>query len=292
MPTGLENLKIYQMARQLELRVFELTKKFPKDEFFRSIDQVRRSSSSITNNIAEAYNKQSIKEKIRIFNDIAKGEANETRANLEMTLRKGFHKDQILIDDYTQLIKGISGFVNFLRGSDQNPKLKNLKTSKLRPVLAVDPGFDRIGLAIMKLEENKPKLLFSECFKTDSKKARPERLLSIGKRIKSAIQKWQPEALAIETLFFNTNITSAIGVAEARGIIIYESAEAGLEIFEYSPQAIKIAVTGYGKADKIQMETMVKKLANLPAKSSKRLDDEVDAIALGITYIVSHRNIN
>ena len=160
-----------------------------------------------------------------------------------------------------------------------------------KTVLAIDPGFDRIGLAVMMLERGKPKLLFSQCLKTDSKKVRSERLLAIGQKIKDVIKKWQPEALAVETLFFNTNITSAIGVAEARGIIIYEAAKAGMEIFEYGPQAIKIAVTGYGKADKVQMATMVKKLVNLPEKSSKRLDDEVDAIAVGITHLATKKGI-
>lgn len=158
-------------------------------------------------------------------------------------------------------------------------------------ILAIDPGFDRIGLAVMKLERGKPKLLFSECFKTNAKKVRSERLLAIGKEIKSTVAKWKPEDLAIETLFFNTNITSAIGVAEARGIIIYEATRADMEVFEYSPQSIKIAVTGYGKADKMQMETMVKRLVNLPTKLSKRLDDEVDAIALGITHLATQKSI-
>ncbi|MDZ4205627.1 MAG: crossover junction endodeoxyribonuclease RuvC [Patescibacteria group bacterium] len=162
--------------------------------------------------------------------------------------------------------------------------------SDSRRVLAVDPGFDRIGLAVMKLERDTLKLLFSECLKTDSKKARPERLLSIGRRIKDVIEKWRPATLAIETLFFNTNITSAIGVAEARGIIIYEATKAGMKIFEYGPQTIKIAVTGYGRADKVQMESMVKKLVDLPRKSLKRLDDEVDAIAVGITHLASKKD--
>ncbi len=158
-------------------------------------------------------------------------------------------------------------------------------------ILAIDPGFDRIGLAVMKLERDGPKLLFSECLKTDSKKARPERLFSIGRRIKEVIKKWRPETLAIETIFFNTNTTSAVGVAEARGIIIYEAIGAGMEIFEYGQQTIKIAVTGYGKADKIQMANMVKKLIDLPKKSSKRLDDEIDAIALGITHLATKKGI-
>ena len=158
-------------------------------------------------------------------------------------------------------------------------------------VLAIDPGFDRIGIAMMRLEKENLVLLFSECLKTNSKKTRPERLLTIGERVKELIKKWKPKTLAIETLFFNTNTTSALGVAEARGVIVFESIRTGLEIFEYGPQTIKIAVTGYGKADKIQMETMVKKLVTLPEKKSKRFDDELDAIAVGITHLVSHRSI-
>ena len=158
-------------------------------------------------------------------------------------------------------------------------------------VLAVDPGFDRIGLAVMKPGKDKPEFLFSECIETNSKEERPKRLLFIGKRVRSVIKKWRPKSLAVETLFFNTNITSAIGVAEARGIIIYEAMQADMKVFEYGPQTVKIAVTGYGKADKIQMATMVKKLVNLPAKLSKRLDDEVDAIALCITHLATKKGI-
>lgn len=158
-------------------------------------------------------------------------------------------------------------------------------------VLAIDPGFGRIGLAVMKLEQDRPKFLFSQCLETDSKKARPERLLFIGQEIKKVIKKWKPEVLAIETLFFNTNTTSALGVAEARGIIIYEAGNANMKIFEYSPQSIKIAVTGYGKADKVQIAIMVKKLVKLPEKSLKRLDDEMDAIALGITHLATKKSI-
>lgn len=161
----------------------------------------------------------------------------------------------------------------------------------LKRTLAVDPGFDRIGLAILELKQNKPKLLFSQCLETDSKKSRPKRLLSIGEEVRRVIKKWRPEVLAIETLFFNANVTSAIGVAEARGVVIHEAAKAGLEVFEYGPQAIKIAVTSYGKASKAQMETMTRKLVDLPERSSKRLDDEVDAIAVGITHLVTRRNI-
>jgi four helix bundle protein len=115
MATGLENLKIYQMAERLEIEVYNLTKAFPIDEKYRSIDQLRRSSSSVSNNIAEGYHKQSVKEKIRIFNDIAKGEAEETKRNLIVCTKKGFHNNKNIIDEYTNLIKAIAGYVRFLR---------------------------------------------------------------------------------------------------------------------------------------------------------------------------------
>ncbi len=171
------------------------------------------------------------------------------------------------------------------------PKPKNLTTSKFETVLAIDPGFDRLGAAILARDGSKSLLLFSECIKTNPKDSRDQRLLVIGTRIREIIKKWKPQELAIETLFFNTNTTSAIGVAEARGVVIYEAAKAGLEIYEYGPQTIKVAVTGYGKADKIQMETMVKKLVTLPKQVSKRLDDEVDAIAVGICHLATKKSI-
>ena len=154
-------------------------------------------------------------------------------------------------------------------------------------VLGIDPGFDRIGVAIL----NKQEVLFSDCIETNRKLPQQKRLFQIGETIRKIVEKWKPRDLAIESLFFNQNTTNALRVAEARGVIMYEAERAGLEIFEYSPQAIKIGVTGYGKADKIQMETMVKKLVTLSKKSSKRLDDEVDAIALCITHLATKKSI-
>lgn len=159
--------------------------------------------------------------------------------------------------------------------------------TKNKVILAVDPGFDRIGIAILSQTEDTPVLIHSECFKTKRKNSRDVRLLELGSQVKKVIEKWHPSVLAIETLFFNTNITSAMGVAEARGIIIYESKNSGLRVYEYSPQAIKIAVTSYGRADKIQMASMIKKMIALPAKTLERLDDEIDAIAIGITHLAS-----
>ena len=159
-----------------------------------------------------------------------------------------------------------------------------LKTSV---VLAIDPGFDRVGVAV--LEKNN--VLFSDCIVTNRKDSQAKRLLAIKISLEKIIKKWNPNVLAIEKLFFNQNTTNALKVAEARGVILVVAAENNLRVFEYSPQAIKIAVTGYGKATKNQVATMVKKLVKLPEKPSKRLDDEVDAIALGITCLASQKGI-
>lgn len=155
-------------------------------------------------------------------------------------------------------------------------------------VVAIDPGFDRVGMAVLEREKGKEKLLFSECIITNKKDPHAERLGFIGRELKAVIKKWQPEALAIEKLFFNQNTSTALGVAEARGVILYEGVLAGLSLYEYSPQEIKIATTGYGKATKSQVEQMVLRLLNLP--KPPRFDDETDAIALGLTHLASYKH--
>lgn len=118
MTTGLENLKIYQMAKKLEIKVHYATKYFPRDERYRSIDQLRRSSSSVTNNIAESYYKQSNREKIHILKDTVICEAEETRSNLESCKAKGFTSPVLLsqiIDGYTDFLKATHGYIRFLK---------------------------------------------------------------------------------------------------------------------------------------------------------------------------------
>lgn len=106
------------MAKELEMEVYNITKDFPIEEKYRSIDQLRRSSSSVTNNIAESYNKQSSKEKIHILKDIAICEAEETKSNLSMCKEKKFTNEEKLnniAEKYLNLIKCISGYIRFLR---------------------------------------------------------------------------------------------------------------------------------------------------------------------------------
>lgn len=102
------------MAEILELKVFNLTKKFPSEEKYRSVDQLKRSSSSVTNNIAESYYKRSVKDKIRILQDIVKSEAEETRRNLNVCLKKGFHDNEEILEEYIEFMKALSGYIRFL----------------------------------------------------------------------------------------------------------------------------------------------------------------------------------
>jgi len=155
-------------------------------------------------------------------------------------------------------------------------------------VLSIDPGFERVGMAVLeKNTSGKERLIHSECFKTKPSLPFPERLNLIGGRVRELIGKHKPEALSIEKLYFETNQKTAMRVSEARGVIIYEAAREGIPVHEYTPLQIKIAVTGYGKADKDQVNSMVQKLIPLPGKISS--DDEMDAIACGLTCLASVR---
>ena len=155
-------------------------------------------------------------------------------------------------------------------------------------VLAIDPGYDRLGMAVIEHGTGGEVLHHSECFLTDKKAELNDRLFALGIRVEALLALHKPEAVAIETLFFNKNIKTAIGVAEARGTIIFLAKKFGCAVYEFGPQEIKIATTGYGKSDKNAVIAMVKRLIkNVPENA---LDDEYDAIAVGVTCLAHYRN--
>ncbi|MBI2279048.1 MAG: four helix bundle protein [Candidatus Brennerbacteria bacterium] len=123
MPTGLENLKIYQLAKELELEIHQATKKFPIEERWRSVDQLNRSAAAVSNNIAEAYHKLSVIQREHILRNIAIGEAEETKRNIERCSMKTFIS-KTTADDianrYTSLIKGVYGYIRFLKNQSTN----------------------------------------------------------------------------------------------------------------------------------------------------------------------------
>ncbi len=154
-------------------------------------------------------------------------------------------------------------------------------------ILGIDPGIERVGIAVVERVGGKETYVYSECFKTSAKLPHAKRLTLIGQEMSRVIGEWQPAGMAIEKLFFQTNTTTAMGVAEARGVMLYEAAKAGLAIYEYTPLEIKVAVTGYGKSDKRAIMDMVPRLLKLPAR--KMIDDEVDAIAAALTSFARER---
>jgi len=157
-------------------------------------------------------------------------------------------------------------------------------------ILSIDPGFERVGIAVIeKSLKGKDVLIYSSCFKTSKKISFPERLRNIGKEVERIIKKYKPDVLAIEKLYFTTNQKTAMGVAEARGAIIYISTKNNLTIYEYTPPQIKVAVTGYGKANKEMVMSMVPKLIDM--KKEIKGDDELDAIAIGLTCLACERLI-
>ncbi len=149
-------------------------------------------------------------------------------------------------------------------------------------ILAIDPGYDRLGIAVVEGNPSRPTLVWSDC--VEPAEGEPaERLAEVSRAVSSAILMHAPGALGIETLFFSVNKKTALGVAEARGAVLAAAGLAGIPIIECTPAQVKLAVTGYGNADKKSIGAMIPRLLDLPPK--KRRDDELDAIAVGITAL-------
>lgn len=153
-------------------------------------------------------------------------------------------------------------------------------------VIAIDPGYDRLGVAVMEYQNGQEALLYSTCVESNRSHDLPSRLLTIGDTFLAIVDEYTPDTLAVETLFFNKNVKTAIGVAEARGMLLYIAKGAGCTVHEFSPQQIKNAVTGYGKSDKKAVIDMVCRLVR--GAPQKALDDEYDAIAVGVTCLATH----
>lgn len=157
-------------------------------------------------------------------------------------------------------------------------------------LLSIDPGYERLGISILeKTRTQKETVLFSDCVRTSASLPFEDRLVIIGNSVEEAILKHEPTALAIENLFISNNQKTAMRVAEVRGAIIYLARKHGLEIREYTPLQIKLAVTGDGKSSKDQVTRMVKMLVkNIKEKA---LDDEYDAIAVGLSFFAYEKGI-
>jgi crossover junction endodeoxyribonuclease RuvC len=148
-------------------------------------------------------------------------------------------------------------------------------------IFGIDPGYDRVGFAIVSKTGNKEEIVFSECFITNKKESLDSRIFAVGNRAQDLIETYKPDVMAIEDLFFAANKKTVMGVSQARGVLKYAAFLLGVEIWEYTPLEIKAALTGYGKASKADVEFMARKLISFPQRDM--IDDEVDAIAVALT---------
>jgi len=152
-------------------------------------------------------------------------------------------------------------------------------------ILGIDPGIGKCGWAVIDFQASKVKVLGFGCIETSPKKEISKRLEEVYEEISKIIQKYSPEALSIEELFFNTNAKTAFVVGQARGVILLAASQKNLEISIYTPLQVKIAITGYGRAEKDQIGKMVKTILNL--KEIPKPDDTADALAIALTHAFS-----
>ena len=156
-------------------------------------------------------------------------------------------------------------------------------------VLSIDPGYDRLGLAVIeKIDGKKETLLHSKCVVTSRDDDFYKRLDDIVTSIKKSINEHSPDYLSIETLYLTNNQKTVMRVAEVRGAVLQCANEAELKIFEYTPLEIKMAICGHGRSDKSQIMSMIPKLIDLKNKEIQ-YDDEYDAIAIGLTCLAIER---
>ena len=149
-------------------------------------------------------------------------------------------------------------------------------------ILGIDPGFAIVGFGLVESGGGRQRLLRCGAITTPAGQPLPRRLRQIADDMDILLTQFQPDAMAVEELFFNNNVTTGIGVAQARGLILLSAERAGVPIFEYSPSQVKQAVVGYGKAEKRQVMDMTKRLLGLNAVPKP--DDAADAVAIALCH--------
>lgn len=149
-------------------------------------------------------------------------------------------------------------------------------------ILGIDPGYAIVGFGIVRKEGARMKPIQYGTIQTKAELDTGTRLKQIYDATKQIIEEYKPEVMAVEKLFFNRNVTTALTVGQARGVLILAAVEAGMEIVEYTPLQVKQATVGYGNAEKKQVQEMVRILLNL--KEIPKPDDAADALAIAITH--------
>jgi crossover junction endodeoxyribonuclease RuvC len=153
--------------------------------------------------------------------------------------------------------------------------------------LGIDPGTSLTGFGVIEESNNKLKLIDCGCINTTKIKSKEKKLLIIFQQLEKLLEKFSPKYVAVEKLFFSKNVKTALAVGEARGISLLLAAKNRIELAEYTPSEVKLAITGYGKATKNQIQYMVKNILGL--KDVPKPDDVADALAIAICHLHSYR---
>lgn len=149
-------------------------------------------------------------------------------------------------------------------------------------ILGIDPGTGIVGFGFIEADSKNLKLVDAGVIRTPANQAAELRLLTIYDEVSQLIKEYKPEWLSIEKLFFARNVTTAMTVSQSRGVVLLAAVQAGVMVAEYTPLQIKMAITGYGRADKKQIQEMVKVL--LALEQIPKPDDAADALAAAITH--------
>lgn len=149
-------------------------------------------------------------------------------------------------------------------------------------ILGIDPGTGILGFGVIEASNGKARLVDGGVIRTPAKEDDAVRLQTIFEEISEVIAQSKPEVMSVEKLYFAQNVTTAMTVAQARGVVLLAGKQAGLEIYEYTPLQIKQALTSYGRADKKQVQEMVRVILEL--KETPKPDDCADALAAAITH--------
>lgn len=157
-------------------------------------------------------------------------------------------------------------------------------------LLAIDPGYDRCGLAVLHKSNSTIQIVYKDCIETNKSNSLLERYATIVNKVEEVLEQHPIDELAMETIFFSKNVSTAISVAQVRGLIIALAIQHKVEVFEYNPMQIKQATTGFGNASKQAIDKMVRLQLNIDGKE-KIIDDTMDALAVGITHFASSRMI-
>lgn len=149
-------------------------------------------------------------------------------------------------------------------------------------ILGIDPGYAIVGVGVIEYNGHSFKTLEYGAITTPAGTAFPARLQMIYSQMQEVLALYKPDSMAVEKLYFNTNTTTAIDVAQARGVILLSAQQAGVPVYEYTPLQVKQAVVGYGRAEKRQVIEMTKKLLSLTR--TPKPDDVADALAIAICH--------